>query len=274
MLKLLQEREWELLKALREKYRELLKQYFYVGGMPEAVLSHITTADPGEIRDIQQRILQGYEQDFSKHAPNEIVPRIRMIWNSIPSQLAKENRKFIYSHIKEGARAKEFEMALAWLVDCGLVHKVYKNTKPAIPLKAYEDMSSFKLFLSDVGLLGAMGNIDVTVLLKGNHLFQEFKGAMAEQYVLQQLLTHPGWTTYYWSADSARAEIDFLLQVKSKLVPLEVKAEENLKARSLRVFHDKFNPEVSVRTSLSDYRKEEWMTNLPLYAIDQLENIM
>src|SRR6186713_2941940 len=184
---LLETHDWEMIKTFKSKYIELLRQYYYIGGMPEAVLAFITRSDFREVREIQKRILVAYEQDFSKHAPNEIVPRIRMLWNSIPSQLAKENRKFVYSHIKQGARAKEYELAMAWLIDCGLIHKINRATKPAIPLKAYEDVSAFKLYLSDVGLLGAMGDIDVRTLLEGNAIFQEFKGSITEQYVLQQL---------------------------------------------------------------------------------------
>ncbi|MHA4809710.1 ATP-binding protein [Flavitalea flava] len=274
LVSLLKSMDWDIIKSFKTKYIELLKQYYYVGGMPEAVVDFAAGADFKEVRNIQKRILAAYEQDFSKHAPNEIVPRIRMLWNSIPAQLAKENRKFIYSHIKQGARAKDYELALSWLIDCGLVHKVNRATKPAIPLKAYEDFSAFKLYISDIGLLAAMGDIDSKTLLEGNSIFQEFKGALTEQYVLQQLITHPDWVTYYWSADNGSAEIDFLLQLQGQIIPVEVKAEESLMAKSLKVFFQQFKPATCIRTSMSDFRKEDWLTNLPLYAIHELPGLI
>ncbi len=272
---LLHTADWEMVRTFKASYIELLKQYYYIGGMPEAVQSFANSRDFAAVRDIQKRILLAYEQDFSKHAPNEIVPRIRMLWNSMPAQLAKENKKFIYGIIKRGARAKDYELALAWLMDCGLLHKVNRATKPALPLKAYEDFNAFKLFLVDVGLLAAMGNLDVKVLLEGVGIFEEFKGALNEQYVLQQLLiTMSNGDIYYWSADNARAEIDFLVQLGTKIVPLEVKAEENLQAKSLRTFYQKYSPKVSLRTSMSDFRNEDWLINLPLYAISELPSLL
>jgi uncharacterized protein len=261
--------DWELIKTFKAKYIERLRQYYYVGGMPEAVLSFSRDSDFKEVRRLQNNILTAYEQDFSKHAPSEIVPRIRMLWNSIPAQLAKENRKFIYGMLKQGARAKEYELAISWLSDCGLIHKVNNVTKPGIPLKAYEEFNVFKLFLSDVGLLSAMTDLDARTLLDGNKVFEEFKGSLTEQYVFQQLSVQQGAGIYYWSPDS-RAELDFLVQFSGEVIPLEVKAEENLHAKSLKVYGQKFNPKIAVRTSMSDYRKEEWMTNVPLYAINTL----
>ncbi len=270
LLDLLKGQDWPLIKSFKAKYIERLKQYYYVGGMPEAVLSFSQHADFTEVRKIQQRILIAYEQDFSKHAPNEIIPRIRMLWNSIPAQLAKENRKFIYGIIRHGARARDYELAMSWLIDCGLVHQVYNVSKPAIPLKAYEDFGAFKLFLADVGLLAAMTELDVKSLLEGNAVFEEFKGALTEQYVLQQLVAQKESSVYYWSPDNARSEIDFLVQVSGEVVPIEVKAAENLQAKSLQVYYQKYKPKTAIRTSMSDYRKEEWMTNLPLYAIHEV----
>ena len=267
LVDLLIKRNWTLITGFKMRYIERLKQYYYVGGMPEAVFSFSQHSDFNEVRAIQKRILIAYEQDFSKHAPTAIVPRIRMLWNSIPAQLAKENRKFIYGIIRQGAGAKDYELAMSWLVDCGLIHKVNNVTKPAIPLKAYEDFGAFKLFLVDVGLLSAMTDLDIKSLLEGNDLFEEFKGALTEQYVLQQLVTLKEAGIYYWSPDNARAEVDFLLQIKGKIIPLEVKAAENLHAKSLRVYHQKYQPETSLRASLSDYRKDDWLTNLPLYAL-------
>ena len=221
-----------------------------------------------EAREIQGRILAAYEQDFSKHAPNEIVPRIRMLWNSIPAQLTKENKKFIYGIIKEGARAKDYEMALMWLTDCGLVHKVHRVITPNIPLKAYEDLKAFKLFLVDVGLLGCMVRLNQTVLLDGNELFKEFKGALTEQYVLQQIKTLKGVEAYYWTNDRGNAEVNFLVDNGNEVIPIEVKAETNLKAKSLKTFHEKFTPKTAIRTAMTDYKQEDWLLNLPLWAVE------
>jgi predicted AAA+ superfamily ATPase len=270
LVDLLRSRDWQLISNFKNRYIERLKQYYYVGGMPEAVSAFAQRTDFDEVRQIQKRILIAYEQDFSKHAPLEIVSRIRMLWNSIPSQLAKENRKFIYGLIRQGARAKDYELSMSWLIDCGLIHKINNVTKPAIPLKAYEDFGAFKLFLVDIGLLAAMAELDVKTLLEGNELFEEFKGALTEQYVLQQLIVAKDTGVYYWSPENARAEVDFLLQIKGQIIPLEVKAAENLHAKSLRVYYQKYQPESAIRTSLSDYRKEKWMTNLPLYAISAI----
>lgn len=273
LINLLKSRDWPLIRSFKEKYIQLLRQYYYIGGMPEAVLSYGTQNDFKEVRVIQKRILIAFEHDFSKHAPSEIVPRIRMLWNSIPAQLAKVNRKFIYGAIKQGSRAKDYEMALSWLIDCGLVHKVCRVSKPGIPLKAYEDYAAFKLFIVDVGLLGAMCDLDVRTLIEGNVIFQEFKGAMTEQYVLQQLATLPDLVTYYWSAEKSTAELDFLIQHSGKVIPVEVKAEENLQAKSLKTFCLKYSPETAIRISMSDFRKEDWLTNLPLYALSQLAEL-
>ena len=270
LLDLLKNRDWGLIKTFKEKYIQLLRYYYYIGGMPEPVLSYKDHSDFNEVRNIQKRILLAYEQDFSKHAPSETVPRIRMLWNSIPAQLAKENRKFIYGAIKKGSRAKDYELALSWLIDCGLVHKVCRVSKPGIPLKAYEDNSAFKLFIADVGILGAMGDIDVRTIIEGNVIFEEFKGALTEQYVLQQLITIKEMVIRYWSAERSSAEIDFLVQYSGKVIPVEVKAEENLQAKSLKSFRQKHSPSLAVRTSMSDYREEDWMTNLPLYAISEI----
>lgn len=273
LLDLLESGDWDLIKNFKRKYIQLLRQYYYIGGMPEAVLAFKTQNDFKEVRAIQKRILSAYEQDFSKHAPIEIVPRIRMLWNSIPAQLAKENKKFIFGAVKSGSRAKDYELALSWLVDSGLVHKVCRASKPGIPLKAYEDSAAFKLFIADVGILGAMGDIDVRTLLEGNTIFEEFKGSLTEQYVLQQLKTFPDMAIYYWSAERARAEVDFLVQFSGSVIPVEVKAEENLQAKSLKSFYQKYSPEIAVRTSMSDFRKENWLTNIPLYAISQLATL-
>jgi predicted AAA+ superfamily ATPase len=274
LIELLEKRDWTLIKTFKSKYIEALKQYYYVGGMPEAVLSFSQKKDFNEVRAIQKNILIAYEQDFSKHAPQEIVPRIRMLWNSIPSQLAKENRKFIYGLIRQGARAREYELAMNWLSDCGLIHKVNNVAKPDIPLKAYEDGTAFKLFLVDVGLLSAMTDLDVKTLLEGNSIFEEFKGALTEQYVLQQLVAQKRPGVYYWSPENAKSEIDFLIQYEGAIVPIEVKAEENLKSKSLRVYFEKYQPATAIRTSMSDFREEEWMINIPLYSISAVYQLI
>lgn len=273
LVTLLESPDWTLIAGFSSRYVELLRQYYYVGGMPEAVTAFAENKNFQQVREIQKRILAAYEQDFSKHAPSSIVPRIRMLWNSIPAQLAKENKKFIYGIIRQGARSKDYELAIAWLIDCGLVHRVHNVTKPCIPLKAYEDFNSFKIFLVDVGLLGAMTDLDVRTLLEGQALFQEFKGALTEQYVLQELTARGDMSIYYWSLENSRAEIDFLIQKNGKIIPIEVKAEENLQAKSLRVYYDKYKPDTAIRTSMSNYREEDWMTNIPLYALTTAPNL-
>ena len=270
---LLKNGDLDMAATFKQDYVDLLKHYYYVGGMPEAVHNFVENRDFNNVRDIQQRILTAYEQDFSKHAPNAEVPRIRMLWNSIPAQLTKENKKFIYGLIKDGARAKDYEMSMLWLTDCGLVHKVQRVTKPNLPLKAYEDLKAFKLFLVDVGLLSCLVRLGQTVLLDGNRLFNEFKGALTEQYVLQQLKTVQELGTYYWTNDRGSAEIDFLLDTGTEVIPVEVKAEKNLKAKSLKTYCEKFKPKTAIRTSMSDYKKEDWLTNIPLWAIEIIAKV-
>ena len=270
---LLDKQDYEMTASFRQTYIDALKHYYFVGGMPEAVQSFIENKDFNETRDIQKRILAAYEQDFSKHAPYEIVPKIRMIWNSIPSQLAKENKKFIYGLVREGGRAKEYETAIMWLSDCGLVHKVSRVNAAGIPLKAYEDLRAFKLFIADVGLLGCMAGLRQRTLLDGNDLFTEFKGALTEQYVCQQLKTIEDLGVYYFTNDRGSCEVDFVIDTGEKIIPVEVKAEVNLKAKSLRVYKDKFSPEISVRTSMADYKKEDWLVNLPLYAVEKITKV-
>lgn len=274
LLEILKNADWKLITTYKSRYVDRLRQYYFVGGMPEAVLRFSENNNFKEVRDIQKQILNGYEQDFSKHAPPSIVPRIRMLWNSIPSQLAKENRKFIYGLVKEGSRAKDYELALSWLIDCGQLHQVCRVTKPALPLKAYEDRSAFKLFLVDIGLLSAMGDIDSGTLLERSAIFTEFKGALTEQYVFQQLKGSNDFVIYYWSAERSTAEVDFVIQLGNRIIPVEVKAEENLQAKSLKVFREKFNPGISVRTSMSDLRLQDQLMNLPLYAVSQMGKIL
>ncbi|MBE6366414.1 MAG: ATP-binding protein [Lentisphaerae bacterium] len=269
LVDLLKSGDWQLITTFKNKYIELLRYYYFIGGMPEAVQTFIDENDLNAVRKVQQNILTAYEQDFSKHAPAETVPRIRMVWQSIPSQLAKENRRFVYGALRKGARAKDFELAIQWLKDCGLIQQVIRLSKPSLPLPAYAD-EGFKMFLSDVGLLGAMSGLDATTLLNGNAFFNEFKGALTEQYVAQELRCCLGLTPCYWSAERATAEVDFVFQYKSGIYPLEVKAEENLKAKSLKVYSEKYTPSISIRSSMSDYRHDDWLLNLPLYGISQI----
>ena len=266
--------DFELIASFKGRYIDLLKQYYYIGGMPEAVSSFIETQDYTKVREVQNRLLMAYEQDFSKHAPNETVPRIRMLWASIPTQLAKKNRKFVYGLIRQGARAKDYELAMQWLLDCGLIYKVGRITKPDMPLMAYQDFNAFKLFILDVGLLSAMSDLDIKSLLEGNSIFEEFKGALTEQYVLQQLITNKDITPFYWTAEKSTGEIDFIFQSGGDIIPIEVKAAENLQAKSLKNYCLKYNPKYAIRTSMSDFRKEEWLINLPLYAINGILNIL
>lgn len=268
--KLLDSQDYKMITSFKQTYIEALKQYYFIGGMPEAVENFTEERDFYEVREVQKRILAAYEQDFSKHAPLEIVPKIRMVWNSIPSQLAKENKKFLYGLVREGGRAKEYETAIMWLCDCGLVYKIERVKGGGIPLKAYVDQKAFKLFVVDVGLLGCMTGLSPKILLDGKDLFKEFKGALTEQYVCQQLKTLENLSIYYYTNDRGSCEVDFVVDTGERTVPVEVKAEVNLKAKSLKTYYEKYQPEISIRTSMADYRPEEWLMNLPLYAIEEI----
>jgi predicted AAA+ superfamily ATPase len=260
-------KDWATLSLFHNKLIEYLKYYFYVGGMPEVVNVFSETRNWEQVRKVQIQILNSYEADISKHTPKEIVPRVRMVWQSIPSQLAKENKKFVYGVIREGARAKDFEIAIQWLVDCGLLLKIYRVSKPGIPLIAYQDLSVFKLFLLDVGLLAAMAGIQINALINGDAVFTEFRGAFTEQYVMQQLRIDSNRYIGYWTNERSTSEVDFIVQDKGDIIPIEVKSGENLRAKSFKLFCEKYTPERAVRTALTPYRKENWMTNLPLYGI-------
>lgn len=259
-----------LLSDFREKYIFWLKNYYYVGGMPEAVAYFAQHKDYIAVRNIQTELLSQYENDFGKHAQTADLARIRMVWNAIPMQLAKENKKFFFGQIKTGARMKDYELAIEWLLDCGLIKKVYRVSKPNLPLKAYTDFSAFKLYLLDIGLLGALSELDAASILEGNEIFIEFKGALTEQYVLQELVSETCYTPYYYTSESGKYEVDFMVQKGRNVVPVEVKAETNLRAKSLKAYHEKFSPACAVRVSMSDYRVDDWLTNLPLYAVCSL----
>lgn len=267
LVELLRSNSWAALTPLRGMLTELLRQYYFVGGMPEAVKAYVERGDIWEVRSIHSKIIDAYRNDMSKHAPKQQVQRINMVWNSIPSQLARDNKKFIYGALRKGARANDFEIAIQWLVDSGLVHKVHRISKPVVPLKFYEDMSSFKLFLLDCGLLGALSETPPEQILIGDNVFEEYKGAFTENYVLQQLKSLPRTFVYYYSNDNSTLEIDFVVQHDTHIIPIEVKAEENLRAKSLRQFVTD-NPGLhGVRFSMSDYREQDWLANVPLWAV-------
>lgn len=274
LVRILEEKNWELIYIFKDKLIDFLRQYYFIGGMPASVNKYLETKDYKQVRNVQLKLLKAYEEDFSKHAPKDIVPRLKMLWNSIPAQLAKENKKFIYGLIKEGARAREYELALSWLIDCGLVYKIDRVNKANIPLIAYQDTSAFKLYILDVGILGAMTRIDEKILLEGSKIFTEFKGSFTEQFVLSELKSNKDIPIFYWSAERATAEIDFLIQLGSDIIPIEVKAEENLKAKSLKEFVTKYNTSKNIRTSMTEYRKEDWLINIPLYVIGEIVNII
>jgi uncharacterized protein len=265
LLKSLKAQNWKTLVQFHEKLISLLRLYYFVGGMPEVVNEYIDSTNLKQVRALQNNILLGYENDFSKYAPIEVVPKIRMVWQSIIGQLARENKKFIYGQLKTGARAKEFESAINWLVNSGLVHKSNRITKPGIPLQSYADMDAFKLYLLDIGLLNAMAGLGEKILLKKNQILIQHKGAMTEQFVAQEFKIKHG--LYYWAAENGTSELDFLLQIEDKLIPVEVKAEENLRAKSLKVFVEKYKPAYATRTSMSFYRADDWLVNIPLYAV-------
>ena len=269
-VELLNKKDFKTIKLFNNKYEKLLKQYCYIGGMPEIVQDFVENKDFESVRNLQKEILSAYEEDFTKHIPTNTVAKIRLLWKSIPAQLSKENKKFIYGAAKEGARARDFEAALSWLINSGLVYRVNKITKPDLPITAYEDFNSFKLFVLDVGLLGAMTDLQADTIIDGNRIFEEFKGAIAEQYVLQQFKTIKDLPVYYWSNETSRAEIDFVIQIKSDVVPVEVKAERNLQAKSLKVYMEKFKPNYAIRTSMADYKKTDNLIDLPLYTIENI----
>lgn len=267
---MLQSTDTDMVTMFKTKYIDRLREYYYVGGMPEAVQNFVLNKDYNKVREIQKNLLNYYQQDFSKHAKISLVPRLNLVWNSIPMQLAKENKKYIYGQVREGARAKDFELAIQWLLDCGLIHKVHRVKKPSLPLKAYMDLDAFKIYMLDVGLLLAMADLDASVIIDGNRIFTEFKGALTEQYVLQQMIAELGVEPYYYTTANSTGEIDFMLQAPGSVIPVEVKAEENLRAKSLRAFCEKYHPQHAVRTSMSDFREQDWMTNIPLYNIDRI----
>ena len=268
LMELLNLKDWPLISAMKSRYIELLRQYYFVGGMPEAVKVFIEAQNFDAVRQVQKNLLMAYEQDFSKHIRDgQTVQKVRSIWHAIPEQLAKENKKFIYANLQKGARSKDYEIALQWLKDSGLVHSVPRIKKPHLPLSAYQD-NAFKLYGLDIGLLSAQSHLDASVLLDGSRIFSEFKGALTEQYVLQQLIANQDNPVFYWATEKGTAEVDFVVQQKQAVIPIEVKAEENLKAKSLKVYVEQFQPEHAFRFSMADYREQDWLVNVPLYSVN------
>lgn len=274
LLDAIKNQKWDIISTFRTNLIHLLKQYYFIGGMPEAVSFFAENREFRTVREIQNNIITAYDNDFSKHAPAELVPRIKLLWRSLPAQLAKENKKFIYGIVKQGARAREYVRALEWLEQYGLTYRVERVSKPGFPLRAYADINAFKLFALDVGLLAALTGINEKIILEGNHLFTEFKGALTEQYVLQQLISELSIRPYYWSHKTSSSEVDFLFDFKNEFYPIEVKAETNLQAKSLIHFHQKFNPACSLRFSLADFKKDDWVINLPLYGIMTIKEVI
>lgn len=274
LIQQIQEHKWNELKSLHFQLTDFLRQYYYTGGMPAVVLDYVQNQDLKKVRSIQKQILEDYSMDISKHAPKKEIPKISMVWNSIPSQLAKENKKFIYGALKTGARAKEFENALQWLISAGIVHKVHKVKKLEMPLKYYEDIDCFKLYISDLGLLGAMAEAPASEILVGNNAFSTYKGSFTEQYVVQQYLSACSTESatmheiYYYSNENSTLEIDFVMQT-DKVYPIEVKAEENLKSKSLSTVLKKDEALYGIRFSMSGYREQPQMVNVPLPLVEE-----
>lgn len=271
---LIRNADFETIRVFRDKFERFLKEYFYIGGMPQAVKAFLNDRNFDEVRRIQNNIVQLYEYDFSKHTSGILSERLRLVYESIPSQLGKENKKFVYGQLRSGARSKDYEDAIQWLVDCGLAYRVRRISKPGLPIKAYADLQAFKLYIHDVGLLSAMANLDVKTIVEGARIFEEFKGSLTEQYVLSQLISELKIEPFYYSAERSTGEVDFVVQISGEVVPIEVKAEQNLRAKSLKAYVDKFKPQVAVRTSLSNFHEEDWLINIPLYAITTLKQIV
>ncbi len=255
------------INAFASEYIDLLRQYYFIGGMPEAVKTYINQQDYQSVRRVQQEILSSYRKDFSKHPPKEIVQRMLLLWDAIPAQLSQENRKFIYSAVKTGARARDFETSIQWLRDAGLIYKVTRVRAGELPLKGFEDINAFKLFIVDIGLLGAMAGLDSKTLIQGNAFFQQYKGALTEQFVLQELQSLSDIDIHYWTPDDSIAELDFVVQHNGHILPLEVKAERHLRAKSIGIYVAQNHPQYVIRTSLAPYQKGEIVIDIPLYAL-------
>ena len=274
LVQMLHSMDWDLINSFSSQYIELLRQYYYVGGMPEAVRTFVEEKDYVAVRKVQLGLLESYKKDFSKHPPQEIVKRMILLWNTIPSQLAKENKKFVYTAVRPSARARDFETSIQWLCDAGVAYKVTRVRAGELPLTGFEDADAFKMYVLDVGLHGAMTGLDAKSLISGNEFFKQYKGALTEQFVLQQLVLFDEIKIHYWTPDEGIAEVDFVVQLNGSIVPIEVKAEVNLKAKSLAQFIKRYNTPNVIRTSLEKYFKGEKITNVPLFAIHLLPNML
>ena len=274
LVQMLHSMDWDLINSFSSQYIELLRQYYYVGGMPEAVRTFVEEKDYVAVRKVQLGLLESYQKDFSKHPPQEIVKRMILLWNTIPSQLAKENKKFVYTAVRPSARARDFETSIQWLCDAGVAYKVTRVRAGELPLTGFEDADAFKMYVLDVGLHGAMTGLDAKSLISGNEFFKQYKGALTEQFVLQQLVLFDEIKIHYWTPDEGIAEVDFVVQLNGSIVPIEVKAEVNLKAKSLAQFIKRYNTPNVIRTSLEKYFKGEKITNVPLFAIYLLPNML
>lgn len=277
----IQKRKWDSLRLISDRLSLLLKQYYYIGGMPEAVNTFLRTQDFGEVRRVQNEILENYANDFSKHVPTALASKLSLLWESVPQQLAKENKRFIYKEVQSNMRARELETAMDWLQRAGLIYKVERINEPALPIGAYRD-GAFKLYFLDVGLLGAKCELDISTILEKNAIFREFKGALSEQYVQQEIRASSDFTPHYWQSDSTKAEIDFIVQTCGNVIPIEVKAESNTKAKSLLTYCRKYTPRMALRVSMNDQAQnlitaENGVTtilfDLPLYAVFMLPDI-
>ena len=274
LVELLKNNDMDIIKVFSDQYKSFLKEYYYIGGMPEVVDSYVKYKDYNRVRKIQNEILMAYEKDFSKHVPKNELPKVLQIWRNFNTQLARENKKFIYGALKPSARAAEYEDAINWLVDSGLMYKINRVNACKIPLEGYIDYSAFKLYFIDVGLLAAKNDLNIQTILEGNKIFTEYKGSLTEQYVLGELKSNYNIPINYWSNDAGQAEVDFIIQYENKVIPLEVKAEENLQSKSLKVLVEKYKTECNVRTAMTDYKKENWLINIPLYCIENIEKII
>ena len=271
LAKLIDDNNHDLLPVFKNKLIDYVKQYMFVGGMPEVVATFAKNKDFAQVRELQNQILHGYAKDFSKHIPANLLPKVESVFNAVPVQLAKENKKFIYKQVTEKGRAKDFEGAISWLKDCGLIYQIYRLKKPYLPIKGYIEQNIFKLFLLDVGLLSAMSRLDRRVLIEGDALFTEFKGAITEQYVMQELTSIKNSEIAYWSNEGGTAEVDFVMQCESFIIPIEVKSGTNLKAKSLKIYIEKYLPKYAVRTSQADYKQTDNLYDIPLYMIEHLK---
>lgn len=265
-------KQWDMMNIFHDKMLEYLKYYLFVGGMPEVVKEFSESRDWKKVRELQQQLLTAYQGDFAKYAPREIISRIQMVWNSIPSQLSKENKKFVFNVLKHGARSSEYELAIQWLLDSGLLLKINRIKKPSLPIKAYEELNAYKLYLLDVGLLGAMSYLDSKAIIEGDKLFTEFKGAIAEQFAIQQLVLDKEIYTAYWANEKSTSEVDFIIQKENKIIALEIKSGQNLKSKSFKLFFDEYQPHKALKGSTLPYKEQDWVTNIPLYTLPQFDS--